>query len=99
MKDKERRRRKVGLPQHLSSSSSLPMLKPTPRQQLWLLPPLARGATFTTVGLSQLTTSRQHLGRPALVAAQDEDGWRLDGLCPWVTGADACDTIVTGAAT
>jgi alkylation response protein AidB-like acyl-CoA dehydrogenase len=70
-----------------------------PNLQAGLLPPLARGATFTTVGLSQLTTSRQHLGRPALVAAQDEDGWRLDGLCPWVTGADACDTIVTGAAT
>ncbi len=67
--------------------------------QAALLPPLAQGATFTTVGLSHLTTSRQHLGRPALVAAQDEDGWRLDGLCPWVTGADACDTIVTGAAT
>ena len=27
-----------------------------------LLPPLARGETFATVGLSQLTTSRQHLG-------------------------------------
>ena len=70
-----------------------------PNLQAGLLPPLARGATFTTVWLSQLTTSRQHLGRPALVAAQDEDGWRLDGLCPLVTGADACDTIVTGAAT
>src|SRR5436853_7148687 len=32
-----------------------------------LLPPLARGETFATVGLSQLTTSRQHLG-PALSA-------------------------------
>jgi alkylation response protein AidB-like acyl-CoA dehydrogenase len=64
-----------------------------------LLPPLAHGETFTTVGLSQLTTSRQHLGRPALVASRTDRGWRLDGLCPWVTGADACDTIVTGAAT
>jgi alkylation response protein AidB-like acyl-CoA dehydrogenase len=64
-----------------------------------LLPPLARGEAFTTVGISQLTTSRQHLGRPVLVAGRDADGWRLDGLCPWVTGADACDTIVTGAAT
>jgi alkylation response protein AidB-like acyl-CoA dehydrogenase len=64
-----------------------------------LLPPLARGEAFTTVGISQLTTSRQHLGRPVLVAERDGDGWRLDGLCPWVTGADACDTIVTGAAT
>ena len=64
-----------------------------------LLPSLAAGTTFTTVGISQLTTSRQHLGRPALVAAEDREGWRLDGLCPWVTGADACDTLVTGAAT
>ncbi|MFM1902735.1 MAG: hypothetical protein RLZZ440_635 [Planctomycetota bacterium] len=67
--------------------------------QAALLPPLARGEGFTTVGLSQLTTSRQHLGRPALVATRTGDDWRLDGLCPWVTGADACDTIVTGAAT
>jgi len=66
-----------------------------------LLPALARGEAFTTVGLSQLTTSRQHLGRPVLVAERDgsgNDAWRLTGLCPWVTGADAADTIVTGAA-
>ena len=64
-----------------------------------LLPALTRGDQFTTVGISQLTTSRQHLGRPVLVASRAGDGWELDGLCPWVTGADACDTIVTGAAT
>jgi alkylation response protein AidB-like acyl-CoA dehydrogenase len=62
-----------------------------------LLPNLARGRTFTTVGVSQLTTSRRHLGAPALTAARAGDAWRLDGVCPWVTGADACDTIVTGA--
>ncbi|MFM8415784.1 MAG: acyl-CoA dehydrogenase family protein [Planctomycetota bacterium] len=70
-----------------------------PEVRAELLPSLAEGRTFTTVGISQLTTSRQHLGRPALVAERDAHGWRLDGLCPWVTGADACDTIVTGAAT
>ena len=64
-----------------------------------LLPGLARGAAFTTVGISQLTTSRRHLGRPALAADRDSGGWRIDGICPWVTGADACDTIVTGAQT
>lgn len=63
------------------------------------LPPLARGETFTTVGVSQITTSRQHVGKPALAASRDGDAWRLDGLCPWVTGADEADTIVTGAAT
>jgi len=61
-----------------------------------LLPALGRGETFTTVGISQLTTSRRHLGRPALAADRDAAGWRLDGVCPWVTGADACATIVTG---
>lgn len=64
-----------------------------------ILPPLARGETLTTVGISHLTTSRRHLARPALVAARDADGWRLDGRCPWVTGADSSDTIVTGAVT
>lgn len=63
------------------------------------LPPLARGEAFTTVGISHLTTSRRHLATPAVTAVRTGDTWRLDGLCPWVTGADACDTIVTGAAT
>jgi alkylation response protein AidB-like acyl-CoA dehydrogenase len=71
-----------------------------PELRASLLPPLARGEATTTVGISQLTTSRQHVGSPALVASAEADGsWRLDGLCPWVTGADSSDTIVTGAAT
>ena len=61
------------------------------------LPALARGDTPTTVGISQLSTSRRHLGTPALVAARRDGVWRLNGLCPWVTGADSSDTIVTGA--
>lgn len=64
-----------------------------------MLPRLARGDDPTTVGISQLTTSRRHLGQPALTATRDGDSWRLDGLCPWVTGADSTQTIVTGAAT
>lgn len=71
---------------------------PTEVQQE-LLPPLARGDTLTTVGISQLTTSQRHLGRPALAATRDGDAWRLDGICPWVTGGDSTHTIVTGAAT
>ena len=63
-----------------------------------LLPRLARGDETTTVGIAQLTTSRQHLGVPALRATdRGGGGRRLDGVCPWVTGADAVDTIVTGA--
>jgi alkylation response protein AidB-like acyl-CoA dehydrogenase len=64
-----------------------------------LLPPLAHGDVFTTVGISHLTTSRRHLGRPAVAADRAGQDWRLDGVCPWVTGADACESIVTGAAT
>jgi alkylation response protein AidB-like acyl-CoA dehydrogenase len=63
------------------------------------LPALARGDSLTTVGISQLTTSRQHAAAPALLATATDGGWRLDGVCPWVTGGDAVDTIVTGAAT
>jgi len=63
------------------------------------LPALARGEIPTTVGISQLSTSRRHLGLPALAAARSNDTWRLTGLCPWVTGADSSDTIVTGAMT
>jgi alkylation response protein AidB-like acyl-CoA dehydrogenase len=61
-----------------------------------LLPPLARGETFATVGLSQLTTSRQHLG-PALTARLTETGVLLDGTIPWVTGAAKADHIIIGA--
>jgi len=67
-------------------------------RMMWL-PPLASGRVFTTVGISQLTTSRRHLGKAALSARCDADGWRLDGECPWVTGADSVETIVTGATT
>ena len=70
-----------------------------PELRTRLLPELARGETFTTVGISQLTTSRRHLAGPALTAGRESDGgWRLDGVCPWVTGADSCDTIVVGGA-
>jgi alkylation response protein AidB-like acyl-CoA dehydrogenase len=61
-----------------------------------LLPPLARGETFATVGLSQLTTSRQHLG-PALTARLADDGVLLHGTIPWVTGAARADHIIVGA--
>jgi alkylation response protein AidB-like acyl-CoA dehydrogenase len=61
-----------------------------------LLPPLARGETFATVGLSQLTTSRQHLG-PSLTARLTDDGVHLDGTIPWVTGAARAGHIIIGA--
>jgi alkylation response protein AidB-like acyl-CoA dehydrogenase len=61
-----------------------------------VLPPLARGETFATVGLSQLTTSRQHLG-PALTARLTDEGVLLHGSIPWVTGAAKADHIIVGA--
>jgi alkylation response protein AidB-like acyl-CoA dehydrogenase len=61
-----------------------------------LLPPLARGERFATVGLSQLTTSRQHV-KPALAARWTEDALVLDGTIPWVTGAAWADHLIIGA--
>ncbi len=63
------------------------------------LPDIIDGRSLTTIGISQLTTSRQHLGKKVLVAHEDANGWQLNGVCPWVTGADSVDTIVTGAMT
>ncbi len=61
------------------------------------LPGLATGELFATVGLSQLTTSRQH-GAPALQAVPQSDGsYQLNGTIPWVTGADQADVIIVGA--
>jgi alkylation response protein AidB-like acyl-CoA dehydrogenase len=62
-----------------------------------LLQELASGA-FTTVGIAQLTTSRQG-GAPALRATRDGEGYRVDGLIPWCTGAAKAEFIVAGAAT
>jgi alkylation response protein AidB-like acyl-CoA dehydrogenase len=61
-----------------------------------LLGSLARGDSFATVGLSQLTTSRQHVG-PSLQARLTADALVLDGSIPWVTGAGQADHIVIGA--
>ncbi len=62
-----------------------------------LLPGLNSGATFGTVGISHLTTSRRHLAEPAMRAEETRDGFVLDGYSPWVTGAQFADIIVLGA--
>jgi len=61
-----------------------------------LLPPLARGELFATVGISHLTTSRQHLRSPAVQVVEETDGFRFSGDVPWVTGAAHADYLVTG---
>lgn len=63
-----------------------------------LLPKLARNQLMTSVGISQLTTSNQ-TGRPALIAEPEGEGFLLKGFMPWVTGAEKCDFVVTGAVT
>jgi alkylation response protein AidB-like acyl-CoA dehydrogenase len=62
-----------------------------------LLPALADGSLFTTVGISHLTTSRRHLAKPVLQAKQTADGFVLNGYSPWVTGAAHADHVVLGA--
>jgi len=61
-----------------------------------LLPQLARGETFATVGISHLTTSRQYLRTPAVQAELREERIRVTGTVPWVTGAAQAQYIVTG---
>lgn len=61
-----------------------------------LLPQLARGDKFATVGISHLTTSRQHVQQPMVRVEQRDEQLILNGMIPWVTGACAADVIVTG---
>jgi alkylation response protein AidB-like acyl-CoA dehydrogenase len=61
-----------------------------------LLPPLARGERFMTVGLSQLTTSRQHV-QPSCTVREQADTLILDGVIPWVTSASQASHLLAGA--
>ncbi len=60
-----------------------------------LLPPCAGGSCLASVGISQLTTSRR-FGRCALRAERRPDGFRLNGIMPWVTSAARAAIIVAG---
>jgi alkylation response protein AidB-like acyl-CoA dehydrogenase len=61
-----------------------------------LLTRLSRNEAFTTIGIAQLTTSRQR-GAPALLAQQVDSGFEITGEIPWATGAPHCDFICAGA--
>jgi alkylation response protein AidB-like acyl-CoA dehydrogenase len=61
-----------------------------------LLPQLARDEIFATVGIAQLTTSRQR-GAPALIAERHDGRLRLRGTIPWSSGADQAAYVVAGA--
>ena len=61
-----------------------------------LLPDLLAGRSFATVGISHLTTSRQHVA-PVLRAEEASGGFLLDGYSPWVTGGEFAQHVVVGA--
>lgn len=70
---------------------------PLPRERL--LENLLTGKSFATVGISHLTTSRQHLAKPALQVTLRETDLVLDGYSPWVTGGEFADVLVLGGTT
>jgi alkylation response protein AidB-like acyl-CoA dehydrogenase len=61
-----------------------------------LLPGLLSGEIFATVGISHLTTSGQHLQTPLVQATATADGFVLNGVVPWATGATQADFLITG---
>jgi alkylation response protein AidB-like acyl-CoA dehydrogenase len=62
-----------------------------------LLADAGAGCGWLTIGIAQLTTSRQG-GAPALAAVAVDGGYRLRGVIPWSTGARQSDFIIAGAA-
>ena len=64
-------------------------------QDHWL-PGLAAGTSFTTVGISHLSTSRRHLD-PVLQFERRADQVAINGFSPWVTGAPYAEVLVIGA--
>lgn len=81
---------RTGACQRIAASENQPLKES-------LLPGLRDGSHFTTLAISHLTTSRRHLGQPAMRAEPHGDGFVLDGYSAWVTGAAHAQTIVTGA--
>lgn len=80
-----------GACQRIESSANEPLKRR-------LMASLTSGDHFATIGISHLTTSRQHLAKPALAARRVDGGFILDGYSPWVTGAAHADYVVIGAA-
>lgn len=83
------------LTQHDAATRRLAAPRAGARAVEWL-ERVAAGTAFTTVGISQLTTS-QRRGPAALLARPYGEGYELEGALPWVTGADHADVIVAGA--
>ncbi|MDA1211394.1 MAG: acyl-CoA/acyl-ACP dehydrogenase [Planctomycetota bacterium] len=75
-----------GACQRITASTSMSL------KERWL-PGLAAGTAFATVGISHLTTSRQHT---AVAATPEGENYRLTGEIPWVTGGRQADVLVVG---
>jgi alkylation response protein AidB-like acyl-CoA dehydrogenase len=58
--------------------------------------PILAGKQSATVGISHLTTSRQHVGKPVLSAKEVDGGFLVNGFCPWVSGGDSADWLLLG---
>lgn len=79
--------------------SALRRVAGTPNEYLRteVLPHLVAGSSTATVAISHLTTSRRHLGKPALRATPADGGFVIDGYSPWCTGGCGADWLVMGA--
>lgn len=82
------------LSQFQAACQRLAIARSSDLRRRWL-PGLAAGESFATVGISHLTTSRQHTA-PAVQAVSIADGYRLTGEIPWVTGCRHADVLVIG---
>jgi len=61
-----------------------------------LLPLLASGDLFATVGISHLTTSGRHLATPPVQVQEIGDTFILNGTVPWATSTQHADLLITG---
>ncbi len=61
-----------------------------------VLPGMLDGSATGTVGISHLTTSRRHVGEPAVRVMRQGDSWLVDGFAPWVTGARQARWLLMG---
>ena len=55
------------------------------------------GERWISVGISHLTTSRQHMACPVVTAKAIPGGWSIRGNVPWVTAASASEALVIAA--
>ena len=61
-----------------------------------LLHQAAEGRRWSSIGISQVTTSNRH-GPSPLIARPTADGYRLDGIIPWATAAHHAAYLIAAA--